>query len=899
MGHVANPAFDASTFEIWTALLRGACLVGIEKEALLSPPALAERLASERITVLLLTAALFHQVAREAPGAFGGLRYLLVGGESAEPRAVREILSKAPPETFLHAYGPTEATVYVTLHAAGEASSQRPVLPIGRPIRHVRVHVLDETLRPAPIGVVGDLYAGGDSLARGYRGRPDLTAERFLPDPFSGEAGARLYRTGDRARHLAGGELEFHGRRDGQVKIRGFRIELGEVEAALAELPGVGEAAVLVHDDPVAGRRLVAFVVERKAPAAGGARLRPAGLRAALERKLPSHLVPASCRVLPALPLTPNGKVDRAALQRLAATDSDADGNLFVAPRTPVEEILAGIWTEVLGLDPARRRVGAFDNFFELSGHSLLATQVTFRIREAFGVDLPLERLFDRATLADLAAEIEARIAGERGGQAVRSAPLQPAPRDRPIRASFYQDWMYQYQKSTTESLGIPFAVRVRGSLSLPVLGRGLAEVVRRHEVLRTVFREDDGKVFQVITERTEIPLPLVDVEALPPERREPELRRIGAEDNNLLFDLANGPLVRVRVFRLGAGEHVALFNIHHIVTDGWSLQLFQRELRVLYGAFSQGLPSPLPEPALQFADFSWWQREVFEKESMPAELDWWHRHLAGRPPVLELPADRPRPEEPTAQAVAESLLIGPDLTAALRATARANGCSLAMALIAGLETLLHRYSGGREDLLLDSIFAARHRPELGGMMGFLMNTATLRTDLSGAPTFRELLLRVRASILAAYEHQDVAFPRLLESLFPGQKLYRTLLSRVAFNLISFSEIRDPAGTESIEVPLEVEAIGLADHVAKRDLLFTCLEAQDAVYCDVTGSADLFDPESVVAIAKDYETILKAAAENPDVPIGSLLAVPSYHRATAATAPKSVTTQEEVVTNRP
>jgi amino acid adenylation domain-containing protein len=849
----ASFSFDASLYDLLAALGSGAAVVLAGKAERMPGPDLVRLLERQRVTWAVTTpSALAALPYTELPE----LRILGVGSEACPAELVARW---APGRRFFNLYGPTEITVVaVTAECAPAAAPP----PIGRPIANTRGQVLDPRLRPVPVGVAGELLLAGPGLARGYLGRPELTAERFVPDPW-GSPGGRLYRTGDRVRARPDGRLDFLGRLDEQVKVRGFRIEPGEIEAALIACPGVREAAVVVREERPGDRRLVAYVV-------GEPELSARTLREAFGRRLPEHLVPSAFAFVPALPLTPSRKLDRRALARIAPGRQEEG---YVAPRTPVEEVLAGIWSEVLGVE----RVGAEDDFFALSGHSLLATQVVSRVREALGVELPLRRLFERATLAELALEVEAlRGAGGAGSGAGAARAIVPVPRDRPLPASFYQDFVWRLDDGGLSQNSIPFALSVRGPLDVTALSRSLDEVVRRHESLRTTFRGEGGEVYLAIASPGAVPLPVVDLAAVPEELQAGLVLRLASGHAGHGFDLARGPLFIAELLRLGRQEHVLLLNVHHGVADGWSYRVLLHDLTLLYGAFSRGEPSPLPELPIQFTDFAWWQRHTFAAHDLAAQLAWWRRRLAGRPGPPELPIDLPRPATVGPRGVAVDRLLPRPMLEMLRALARTAGASLSMALYAGVFALLHRYSG-EEDLIVDSIFAGRNRPELAGLIGLVMNTVPVRVDLSRRPSFRELLLRVRDAVLAAYEHQDVPFPRLLAELFPGRQLSRTLLSGVTFNMLSFPT---PAvQTEAAGSGLGLETFSAVEEVAKQDLSFTLSETGAGVHCHLRGAADLFLPASVAAIARDYEELLTRAARDPGAPIDDLLPAPHHQAA--------------------
>ena len=636
--------FDASVAELCHALGNGAALVLGSRDELMPGPGLFGLLRERAVTHATLPPSALAALPLPGPGALPALRTVVVAGEACPPELARRW---SVGRCFVDAYGPTEVTVCATLApTAGEGHR----LSIGRPLPNMAVYLLAD-LEPVPYGLAGELCVAGVGLARGYFGRPALTAERFVPDPFGDEPGGRLYRTGDLGRHLQDGSLDFLGRIDGQVKVRGFRVELGEIEAALAREPGVREAAVVLRPagaGPVrtsADERLVAFVVPREEAEPGGERVSEpaaASLRAALKARLPEHMVPSAFVLLPELPLTASGKVDRRALARLETAPAAAQSGLespWVAPRTPAEELLAAIFAEVLRVE----RVGAEDDFFALGGHSLLATQIASRVREAFGAELPLRALFEHPTVAALGRTVEAAV---RAGAGRSAPPLRRVPRDGDLPLSFAQQrlWFIDRLEPGSPLYNIFLALRAEGSLEPARLARCLGEVVRRHEVLRTRFVERGGRPLQVIDLPAPIEVPVADLAGLPPTLREAETRRLASEEAGRSFDLARGPLLRTRLLRLGAEEHAILFTLHHVAGDGWSMNVLVREVSALYRSELTGSPAELRELPVQYADFAHWQRGWLTGSVLASELAFWKERLAGAPPVLDLPTDRPRP---------------------------------------------------------------------------------------------------------------------------------------------------------------------------------------------------------------------------------------------------------------
>ena len=741
---LAGSGFDASVWEVWPYLAAGASVHVPEEGIVLSPDRLAEWLVRERITHAFLPTPLAEAVLAEPWPADAPLEALLTGGD----RLHRRPRPDHPFALFNH-YGPTESSVVTTW---GRVAAEGDGMPsIGRPLDGVEV-LLDES---------GELLIGGVGLARGYRGRPDLTAERFVPGAF----GERLYRTGDLARVLPSGELDFIGRVDFQVKIRGFRIELGEIEAVLRRHPAVREGVVLARDSERSGKRLVGYVTLKPEEAAGEAEL-----RAWLSRELPDSMVPAAWVFLDALPLTPNGKVDRAALP---APERGEDS--WVAPRNETEEALAGIFAEVLGL----LRVGAEDDFFALGGRSLTATQVLSRVRSRLGVDLPPRALFDHPTVAELARQATPSV--DPGGEDWEILPVpRPDAPEAELPASFAQQgiWLADRLQPGAPVFNTPFTLSLEGPLDPPALARALSEIVRRHEPLRTAFREEVGRLWQVIARPSLVPLPVADLSGLPRTAREREAERLLDTEARRPFDLSRGPMLRLRLLRLGEGEHVLLTLMHHIVSDDWSLWVFVSELAALYEAFSAGRPSPLPEPSVRYGDFAVWQRRWLEGARLSRQLAWWRERLRAPLPVLDLPADRPRPAVQSGRGARLRRVLPGELAAGLSALGRETDASLFIVLLAAFDTLLSRFTASR-DVLVGSPIANRHRVEVEGLIGYFVNLLALRGDLSGDPRFAELVSRLRETVLGAYGHQDVPFGLLVEELAPARDLSRSPLTGV------------------------------------------------------------------------------------------------------------------------
>ena len=849
---LAPVAFDASTFEIWGALLNGARLV-VFPAGTPSPAELGAELERTGVSTLWLTAGLFHQMVDAQLDSLRGVRQLVAGGDSLSAAHVRRVVEGVAGCRVINGYGPTENTTFSTTYAVPDAGPPGAGVPIGRPVENSTAYVLDRWAAPVPAGVAGELYVGGDGVARGYLDRPAATAERFVPDPFSPEAGARLYRTGDRVRWTAAGVLEFLGRTDDQVKIRGFRVEPGEVGAALARHPRVRDAVAVVRGDGAGERRLVAYAVAAEDGAAA-----PTGgeLREWLRERLPEHLVPAVVAVAASLPLNANGKVDRDALPPVEAPEGPAGGH--VAPRTPVEEILAGIWADLLRLE----RVGADGDFFLLGGHSLLAMQAVTRVRDAFGAELPLRALFEAPTPAGLAPRVEAAR-----GRESRVPPLRPIPRDGAERfpLSFAQQrlWLVQQMDPDGAAYNVPFALGLRGPLDPPALRRALGGVVRRHEVLRTTLREEDGELRQVVAAPAPVPLPVVDLGGVREEARAGELLRLAYEEAARPFDLARGPLLRASLVRRGPEDHVLLFDLHHVVCDGWSMQVLARELSALYDAHARGEEPRLPGLPVQYADFAAWQRRWLRGEALEEHFAYWRERLAGAPPLLDLPLDRPRPVVQGTGAASVGARVSPRALLALRQTARREGCTLFMTLLAAWQVLLARYAG-QEDVVVGTPVAGRTRAEVEGLVGFFVNMLALRTDLSGDPAFPELLRRVRETSLGAFQHQDLPFERLVEELAVERGTGYAPLFQAAFAL-------NPPGVEGLSFGrVEVEPLEVAPRIAKFDLEAALGDDGEWLSADFIFRTDLFERATVVRLAEHFGVLLEGIAADPSRAVSAL-----------------------------
>ncbi|MFD6421779.1 amino acid adenylation domain-containing protein [Streptomyces sp. NPDC060198] len=845
--------FDASTFEIWAPLLHGGTIV-VAPEGVLEARVLGDSVRRHGVSAVFLTTALFNVIAETAPEAFRGLRLVCAGGELASPDAMQRIATVTPGLRVLHVYGPTETTTFATRFDVAAALPAGPP-PIGRPLDGMRLYVLDGSLGPVAPGVVGELYLAGRGVSRGYTGLPALTAGRFVADPY-GPAGARMYRTGDLVRWTPDGHVAYVARADGQVKLRGYRIELGEIESVLARCEGVADSFAVVREDTPGDRRLVAYVV----PVAG-TRPAPADLARALGRSLPAYMVPSAFVPLDALPLTVNGKVDRRALPAPVPVGQDRKGTGRTAPtaltvRTAREEILRGLFADVLGLDG--RHVGGDGDFFALGGHSLLATRLAARIRTALGVEVPVKALFEHPTPAGLAAVLD-------GAEKARRPLERTSERPDPLPLSFAQQrlWFLGRLEGPSATYNVPLVLRLDGPLDSQVLERALADVVERHESLRTVFPETDGVARQLVLDAARADLDLTP--------RDTDLADLGdtlTAEVTHAFDVSTELPVRARLVRLAPEAHVLVLVLHHIAGDGWSLAPLARDLGEAYRARAEGEEPGWTGLAVQYADYTLWQRALLGEEDDPSsqaarQLAFWRTALAGAPDLLELPVDRPRPPVPAHCGDAHPFTVGADTHRALADVARTRGSSLFMVLQAALAVLLSRHGAG-EDIPLGTAVAGRTDEALDDLVGFFVNTLVLRTDLSGDPTFGEVVDRVRDFDLAAYAHQDLPFERLVDALSPVRAQNHHPLFQTMLVLQNQSDAT--IGLPGLAVAQQPVHTG----ISKFDLTFTFTETYDdsgrpaGLQGVLEFSTELFVPATAHTLAARLTGLLAALSADPD-----------------------------------
>jgi amino acid adenylation domain-containing protein len=862
-------SFDVSIEEMFPTWCSGATVVFRDDSVPVLGRSWLEWLRRARVNLLNLPTAYWHEWARDLSALGekvpGDVRLVTVGGEKAMGRAYRTWLEVGGDRPrWVNAYGPAEATIMATYFEPGGPRPAAPPWddpPIGRPIANTTVHVLDDAGRPVASGAPGELHIGGAGLARGYLNQPGLTAERFVPDPFSARAGARLYRTGDLVRRRPDGDLEFVGRNDQQVKLRGFRIEVGEVEAALMAHPDLDDAAVVGREDTPGAKRLVAYVV----PVADRS-LTARELRRFLADRLPAYMVPAAFVVLDAFPTTPNGKVDR---QGLPAPDrSDRRLEAADAPGTATEKALAAVWAQVLGIDA----LGVEDDFFELGGHSLMATQVIAQAREDFGVDLPLQAIFEAPTVKGLAARLDREGTG---GSAVPPLVRQPRAAGTAIPLSLAQEQMWGL-----EAQAVPpglYNVTVQHRFSVPVdvavLRRALGHLVARHETLRTSFAVESGRVAQSIAAEAAVDVGVTDLSAVPEgERRRHLLRRI-AEVDAAAVDVGVAPLFRAHLFLLGGDASVLTVTFDHMICDGTSAYIFLTELDDAYAALSRGEAPALAPLPVQYADFALWQRRWLTEERQQAQLAYWRRKLHGMPLGPAVPLDRV-PAVPTRRIASRDLAVPADTYRGLKRLARSSRSTMFIVAAAAVESVLSLV-GGTTDIVVSTTLSGRQRAELEGVIGVFAGIGRIRTDLSGDPTFEQVVLRTRESVLGLFQHQDVPFMRVRDALVPGFPAgpgsHPAAVLPVDFQYFHTGQDGWVPGLGVVERPGPDKG---PDELFFRGQLHplsvTLLDDGTQLWGEANYKVDFYAEATVERVASGLERLLGAVAADPVVPLGRL-----------------------------
>ncbi|AFZ11267.1 amino acid adenylation domain protein [Crinalium epipsammum PCC 9333] len=869
---VTSLSFDIAGLELFLPVTSGSCVVIASREVAIDGNKLIAKIHESSATIMQATPATWRMLLTAGWQGNQKLK-ILCGGEALPQQLANELLNKSA--CLWNLYGPTETTIWSTIYQVKEPNN---LVFIGRPIANTQIYLLDRNLQPVPVGVAGELYIGGAGLSRGYLNRPELTTERFIANPFI--EGNSIYQTGDLARYLPDGNIEYFGRIDDQVKVRGFRIELGEIEAIISQYPLVQQAVIVAKEDNSGDKYLAAYIIPHVASPENTI---SSELRNWLQDKLPSYMIPSSFVVLEKLPLTPNGKIDRKALPAPDNAISEL-GRGLVTPRTQTEEIVSSIWAQILGL----KQVGIYDNFFELGGHSLIATKVISRLREAFQIEIPLSWLFESPTVAALTQRIQTEIKGKKQ---LEIPPLAVVPRTENSPLSFSQQrlWFLQQLTSNSPEYNISSAVKLTGSLNIAALERSLSEIIRRHEALRTRFVDVDGQPVQVIEKMPTgyqacvgrlssysptlqgVGLPVIDLSDIPASEREDKARWLAKQDAEQFFDLTKCPLLRFSLVRLDAQSHIFILTMHHIISDAWSLGVFLEELATLYKVFASkdvadNFSTILPELPIQYADFAIWQRQWLQGDVLQTQLDYWKQQLGQNCLPLEFPNSRSRSTVPSNQGAKLSFVLPKDLTEAIAQLSRQSGVTLFMTLLAAYQTLLYCYTG-QEDIRIGSPIVNRNQVELEKLIGFLINTLVLRGDLSGNPSFKELLVRSRQVTLGAYAHQDLPFDKLVEALQPERKIGQTSLYHAWFVLQN-------TPTPPLELAgLTMSLLDIETTTARHDLLLNVFEITEGLHCTFEYKTDLFNQATIARIAQSFQTLLHHVVAQPNSKLSELATI--------------------------
>jgi len=854
VSQLASPSFDGFLKDVFVPLCAGGTVCAPEsRDVILDARRLAEWLDTERIEVLHCVPSVFRSLLNERPDShfFKAMRYVVLTGEPLYPADVKRWIEMFGERIkLLNIYGTTETSLSKLAYEVRPEDVERPSIPVGKPIKGSAVMLMDAAGKPCRQGTVGEIYIRTPYRSFGYYGDPELTGQVFVQNPFSQDFNDLVHKTGDYGRLLEDGNLEHLGRRDQQVQIRGVRVELGEIENLLRAHSAVADVAVVDRDDAEGNKFLVAYLTLTNGTGSDH-------LREYLAERLPPAMLPSAFVELEQLPRTLNGKIDRKALPALElipAKRENESGTL-----TPIEEILSGIWCEVLRLPEVSRE----GNFFNLGGHSLLATQVIHRIRDAFKVELPVRSIFESPTVAQLAALIETEL---NEGNLSTASPIEPVPRDGKLPLSFAQQrlWFQEELAQGTSIFHIDLGMRLAGPLNWAALEQTFNEICRRHENLRTSFPVMDGELVQIVHPFSRLSLPTVDLSHLGDAEREAIDAKLALSALEQPFDLETGPLVRLAMIRHSDQKHSILCVLHHIVSDGWSRGILIREVSALYQAYSRGESSPLPELKVQYGDFAVWQRERLQGETLERELTFWKEQLAGAPPLLDLPTDRPRPPVQTYRGAAERFALSPELSQRLKVLSQKHGTTMFMLLLAAFQTLLFRYTN-EDDIVVGTTVANRERSEIEPLIGFFVNMLALRADCSGNPPFLELLKQIRETTLRAHAHQTAPFEKLVQELRPKRNPgYLPLFQAV------FSFHNQPTLTEMTLSGMTLSVLPTEVTTSQIDLLLDLYEASEGLQGAVQYNADLFDRTTIVRMIAHFRNLLEAITADPDQRLSDL-----------------------------
>lgn len=852
VSQLLNLTFDGSLRDIFVPLCAGGTVcVPESKDTILDAAKLVSWIDTQRINIIHCVPSMFRSLLNEGlnPSLFQSLTHVLMAGEPLLPSDVKRWMEIFGERVgLINLYGTSETTMAKFIHFVTAEDQDRPSVPVGQPMPGARALIIDESGKACPPGVIGEIYIRTPYRSLGYYNQPELTEQVFIQNPFTNDPQDVVYKTGDLGRVLKDGNFEFVGRKDQQVKVRGVRVELGEIENLLHQHPAVDDVAVVDYEDPSNNKYLCAFVVLNTGIELGE-------LRSLLAEQLPEYMLPSVFLLMEELPRTISGKINRRALPTPMGAGHTGE---WKAPRTPVEEVIEGVWARVLGV----KRVSIDDNFFHLGGHSLMATQIISRIRNIFQVELPLQSLFDTPTVAGLAEKVEHAL---KAGTEGYPGPIEPVSRAGELPLSFAQQrlWFIHQLDPGSAAYNVNAPLALKGRLNVPVLEQTLAEVQRRHESLRTTFRALDGQPTQVVAPDQPVPLACVDLSAWPESERAQNARLLIKKASMRPFDLARGPLWRTILVRVSEDEHVVLLTMHHAISDGWSMGVLVQEVAAIHRAFADSQPSTLPDLSIQYPDFAHWQRRWFQGEALEAQLDYWKRQLAGSEQSLELPTDRPRPAMQSSRGGHQYMVFPAALTDSLKELSHREGATLFMMFVAAFKVLLYRYTG-QEDISIGTPIANRSRHEMEGLIGFFINTLVLRTKVAGNLRFRELLSQVREVSLGAYAHQELPFEKLVEELQPNRDLSRTPFFQVMLVLQN-------APRSVLDIPgLEVESFNVESESAKFDLTLELEDTEQTLAGKIEYNTDLFDPTTIRRLFTHLHNLLESIVNNPDEQVSSL-----------------------------
>ncbi len=864
VSQLTTPAFDAFLRDMFTPLCAGGT-VCIPPSPSIARDArrLIAWLDSQHIELLHCVPSLFRSIVNEAlrPDLFPALRWIAMAGEPLLPADVQRWMQVFGERVQLvNFYGPSETTMIKFYHLVRAADQERRSIPIGKPMEGARAMIVDAQGKPCPAGTIGEIYIRTPYCSLGYYQQPELTSAVFFKNPHNDDPHDLIYKTGDFGRILEDGNYELLGRRDQQVKIRGVRVELGEVENALRSHPLVADVVVIDREDQPGNKYLCAYVVASQP-------IDTHLLHEYLATILPATMLPSLIVLMEALPRTITGKVDRKALPAPSELRSQSTATQ-AQPRTPIESVLVSLWSAVLGIP----QIGIHDNFFEIGGHSLLATQVLARVLDTFQVEIPLQRLLTKPTIAHLAEAIEEATLQQRG---LHTLPLQPVPRDQPLPLSFAQQRLWaieQLRSDNPVTSHMPLLLQINGRIDIATLERSINAIVQRHEVLRTTFVAAGDQPVQSIAPQLTIPLRLVDLRDQDAASRARSVQQLEDEETQRPFDLAHGPLLRALLIQLDEQSYHLLINVHHIVFDRGSVGIFMRELIAFYSAFSSGQLAQLPPLSLQYADFAAWLRQWMQGDLLEAQVAYWRTQLAGVPPLLKLPTDRPRPPVQSFRGAHHRFALDAELSTALKNLSKQEGVTLFITLLAGFTTLLYRYSN-QNDIVIAFPMNNRHRTELEGLIGLFSEISVVRTDLAGNPRFHDLLGQVRKHTLEAYDHRNVPFEKLVELAGHPRNLSYQPLFQVMMSIEEGPE-EVASSSDLLFAPIYVET-----NVAKYDLFLTFAVGSDQVHGIVEYSSDLFDATTISRMIDHFQTLLRSVVANPQSPIEHLALMSESERA--------------------